>query len=89
MAVASRLHVLLRRRINRITDIVWMTANAEYAREVLRLARAERDEELEALVMRYEALVPSASPDPEGDARRAREREAGAKPGHDYIGKLR
>ena len=38
-AVAAHLHVLLRRKTGRVTDTGWMTANAEYAREVVRYAR--------------------------------------------------
>ena len=62
MAVASRLHVLLRRKANRITDILWMIANAEYAGEVLRLARAEADDEMLALARenRMSIIVGSA-----------------------------
>ncbi len=89
MAVASRLHVMLRRKANRITDIVWMISNMEYAREVLRLARAERDDEMNALAARFEQLVPAAAPDRAGDEEKARAKEAGAKPARDYIGSLR
>jgi len=89
MAVASRLHVLLRRKANRITDILWMISNAEYAGEVLRLARAEADDEMHALAARFEAMMPAAAPDALRRAQIEREKEAAAKPARDYIGTLR
>ena len=38
MAIAAHLHVVMRRKIGRVTDIEWLMRNAEYAREVIRLA---------------------------------------------------
>lgn len=40
LAVAAHLHVLLRRKTGRVTDTEWMASNAEYAREIIRFARA-------------------------------------------------
>ncbi len=37
--IAAHLHVLLRRKTGRVTDTEWMAVNAEYAREVARVAR--------------------------------------------------
>ncbi len=79
LAVASRLHVLLRRHANRITDIVWMVANAEYAREVLRIVRAANDAEMTALADRFVALMPAAGQLPADEPR----------PSRSYIGSLR
>lgn len=39
MAIAAHLHVLLRRKTARVTDIEWMAANAEYAEAIVRFAR--------------------------------------------------
>ena len=39
LAVAAHLHVLLRRKTARVTDIEWMAANAEYAQAIVRFAR--------------------------------------------------
>ena len=36
MAIAAHLHVLLRRKTARVTDIEWMAANAEYAQAIVR-----------------------------------------------------
>ena len=88
LAVASRLHLFLRRKSNRITDVVWMVANPDYAREVLRLVRAEGDQEMDALALRFEQLMPAALVDPR-DVTAERDKDADGKPGRDYIGSLR
>jgi hypothetical protein len=40
LAIAAHLHVLLRRKVGRVTDTEWMASNADYAAEIIRLARA-------------------------------------------------
>lgn len=45
VAIAAHLHVLLRRKTGRVTDVEWMAANAEYAAEVVRYARARAAED--------------------------------------------
>lgn len=90
MAVASRLHLFLRRKSNRLTDVVWMTVNADYAREVLRLVRAESEAEMSALASRFEELMPSAGPvGITRDESPPREGDAEPRPGRDYIRTLR
>ncbi len=49
IALAARIHVLLRRKTGRVTDTEWMAQNVAYASEVVRLCRADGDEELVAL----------------------------------------
>ncbi len=39
LAIAARLHVLLRRKTGRVTDTEWLAVNAEYAAEMARFAR--------------------------------------------------
>ena len=39
LAIAARLHVLLRRKTGRVTDTEWLAVNAEYAAEIIRFAR--------------------------------------------------
>jgi hypothetical protein len=39
LAIAAHLHVLLRRKVGRVTDTEWMTCNAEYACEIIRFTR--------------------------------------------------
>lgn len=45
LAMAAHLHVLLRRKTGRVTDTEWMAANAEYAMEIVRFARAKAQED--------------------------------------------
>ncbi len=57
IAIAAHLHVLLRRKTGRVTDTEWMAQNADYAREVLRVARAENDADLNQWADRFEAIM--------------------------------
>lgn len=41
LAIAAHLHVVMRRRIGRVTDVEWLVKSPEYAREIIRVARAE------------------------------------------------
>lgn len=45
IAVAAHLHVLLRRKTGRVTDTEWMAENLDYAREIVRYARAKAAED--------------------------------------------
>lgn len=45
MAIAAHLHVVLRRRTGRVTDVEWMVANREYALEIVRFTRARATED--------------------------------------------
>jgi hypothetical protein len=56
-AVAAHLYVLLRRKLGRAIDTVWMVQNTEYAREILRIARGHTDADIDKLVDRFEALM--------------------------------
>ncbi|MBI5891805.1 MAG: hypothetical protein HZB47_14245 [Nitrosomonadales bacterium] len=57
-SLAGRLHVLLRREINRIVDVEWLCIDAAYAREVIKLARTLGSEELHLLADRVEEVHP-------------------------------
>jgi hypothetical protein len=57
LTVATRLYVRLRHNVGRISDAVWMSTNAEYAREIIRLARSHPDAELNKLADRFEELM--------------------------------
>ncbi len=57
IAIAARLHVLLRRRLGRVTDVEWMVKSADYAREVVRVSRAAPYAELHEWASRLEAAV--------------------------------
>jgi len=86
LALAARMHVALRRKLGRVTDTEWMASNHDYAREVLRLARAADDVELDAIAARLEAAVlkgaPATAPRQSGDA-------AGVATQTRYVGSLR
>ena len=44
LAIAAHLHVAMRRKLGRVTDVEWMVRSEEYAREIIRLALAEPDQ---------------------------------------------
>jgi hypothetical protein len=57
-SLAGRMHVLLRREINRIIDVEWMCIDPAYAREVIKQARTVESEELHKLADRVEQVHP-------------------------------
>lgn len=57
-SVAGRMHVLLRREMNRIVDVEWICMDARYANEVIRLARVAHSDELHQLADRLHGLHP-------------------------------
>jgi hypothetical protein len=61
-AIAAHLHVLLRRTTGRVTDVEWMIRNVDYAREVIRVARAEEHLDLRKLADKLEAVVMASRP---------------------------
>jgi len=92
LALAARLHVLLRRLTGRVTDTEWMISNADYAMEVLRLARATADAELQTQAQRFESLLRDAAPPPPRPLLDRLREPATAASTHDvqrYVGRLR
>jgi len=64
-AVLGRIHVLLRRDLNRITDIEWASVNRPYAMEVIRLCATANHPDLKVLAIRLAELLelnPAAKP---------------------------
>ena len=57
-SLAGRMHVLLRREVNRIIDVEWICINAAYAKEMIRLARSVGSDELHKLCDRIEEVHP-------------------------------
>ena len=45
IAIAAHLHVLLRRKTGRVTDIEWMAVNRDYALEIARFSRQKAAED--------------------------------------------
>lgn len=68
LSVAAHLHVLLRRKVGRVTDTEWMAANTDYALEIVRFARerARSDQlpELNEWADRLERLTLAAAAAP-------------------------
>lgn len=102
VATAAHLHVALRRKAGRVTDTDWMAENDDYAREVVRVARAKAredgDAQLADLASKLEALLPtgaqlvspSVPPLAQRASRNLRESNApGAGDAERYIGCLR
>ena len=102
-AIAAHLHVLLRRKTGRVTDTVWMTVNAEYAREVVRYARekarTDGHTELLPLADKMEEALAKRAPAPRrtllevaADSLKAvppTPPPAPDDPGHQYVGGIR
>ena len=61
-AIAAHLHVVLRRINGRVTDVEWMIKSAEYAREIIRVARTETHPELHKLADKLEAALQPPTP---------------------------
>jgi hypothetical protein len=55
-AIAARLHVVLRRKVGRITDVEWMVRNRDYAVEIIRVSREQHDEEIRELADKCEVV---------------------------------
>lgn len=55
IAIAAHLHVLLRRKLGRITDTEWMASNDEYARSIVQLCREQHDEDLQTWADKLDA----------------------------------
>jgi hypothetical protein len=92
-AVAAHLHVQLRRKTGRVTDVEWMMRNAEYAREIIQLALNESDApDLHHWARRLEAVLfppqPRRPSTPPGATNPAEAPAAPATPGR-YVGRLR
>ena len=56
-AVAAHMHVVLRRKCGRVTDVEWMMKSPDYALEIIRVARAENEPDLQAMADKLEAAL--------------------------------
>jgi hypothetical protein len=56
-SIATRLYVVMRQKMSRITDIQWMLVNADYAAEVIRIARTHTGSELAELADKFEMVL--------------------------------
>lgn len=76
-SLATHLYVRLRRDGGRVIDVIWLMRNAEYAKEILRIARGIPEPELEKLCARIEELMFSSG---SGSGSRAAAARAAAAP---------
>lgn len=91
LALAAHLHVVMRRKIGRVIDVEWVVRNADYAREVLRVARlAEDHADVQEWADKLQAALFPAPPAPPAPAAR-REPATGPRMPEirRYIGSLR
>lgn len=70
IAIAAHLHVLLRRKTGRVTDVEWMAANREYAAEVVRFAREHAVQDNAPELAEWSDKLEFAMQQPEPPARR-------------------
>lgn len=61
-AIATHLYVRLRRDGGRVIDVIWLTRNQDYAREVLRLARMIPDPEVIRMSDAFEQIMFGTAP---------------------------
>ena len=57
----GRIHLLMRRVANRITDVEYMRVNKDYAREIVRLGAATGNPELAELCSRLRQAMEDAA----------------------------
>jgi hypothetical protein len=62
IAVAAHMHVLMRRRLGRATDVEWMAKNREYAMEIIRLATGSPHTDLHEWAAKLAGLFGVATP---------------------------
>lgn len=60
----GRIHVLMRRTLNRITDVEYMRINADYTREILRIAMGTESTELHELCAKLRVAMELDGPAP-------------------------
>lgn len=95
----GRIHLLMRRVANRITDVEYMRVNKDYAREIVRLGTATGNPELAELCSRLRQAMeldapPPPAPAPSEEApgllgRLRTGRPSATHPTERYIGSLR
>ncbi|MBI5919323.1 MAG: hypothetical protein HY849_08130 [Nitrosomonadales bacterium] len=61
-SIAGRMHVLLRREMNRIIDVEWACENAAYAQEIIRISEQSTMPELHDLAVRLREIYPAVNP---------------------------
>ena len=91
IAIAAHLHVLLRRKLGRIVDTEWLASNEDYAREIVRLCKAQEDDSLHEWADKLDRHYAQSRPPRPADIPSAPPPVRGA-PGaleQRYVGRLR
>lgn len=57
LSVAALIGVILRRRINRTIDVKWLIENEAYAREIIKISREQKLEDLNEYADHLEKLI--------------------------------
>jgi hypothetical protein len=57
LSVAALIGVILRRRINRTIDVKWLVENDAYAREIIKISREQKLEDLNEYADHLEQLI--------------------------------
>ncbi len=97
LGLLGRIHVLMRRVANRITDVEYMRINKDYAREIAQLAAATGNEELIDLSTRLRSAMALDPPEEAESAARQpgllerlrTARPEATHPTQRYVGSLR
>jgi hypothetical protein len=66
----GRIHVLMRRVLNRITDVEYMRINADYTREIVRIAESTDNAELHELCGKLRTAMELDGPAPAREEKR-------------------
>ena len=88
-SLATQIFVRLRRNSGRMIDVIWMATNAEYAAEILRIARETGDHDLSQVADRFEAALNGTGRAASAPARSQSDRETPDEVKAHYIGTLR
>ncbi len=64
LSVAALIGVILRRRINRTIDVKWLIENEAYAREIIKISREQKLEDLNEYADHLEKLIFGESKQP-------------------------
>lgn len=93
-SLLGRIHVIMRRVLNRITDVEYMRVNKEYAREIVRIGEGTEHAELVELCTKLRGAMDLDLPDAPGKrggflAKRAPSEVPYEAPQDRYVGSLR
>jgi hypothetical protein len=92
LAIAAHLHVVMRRKIGRVTDVEWLIRSPDYAREIIRVALGEPEQpDLHEWARRLQAALfpPAPVPPPKAAMRPMAQAVEPVAAVRRYVGSLR